>query len=153
MTSGSNLMIRLPMVIVFSFVLAACQRTAESEPVTQEEPSPPPAEVTPALEIAAPVEQQIDPASGLIIDTGWELVRGHCAACHSIKLVTQNRGSLETWESMIRWMQETQGLWQFDPATETAILNYLAKNYAPAASYRRAPLPPELRPQNSNAPP
>jgi hypothetical protein len=89
-----------------------------------------------------------DPLSGLIIDDGWELVRGHCAACHSARLVTQSRGSRDTWESMIRWMQETQGLWPFDVETETIILDYLARNYAPAEQYRRQPLPPELSPAN-----
>jgi mono/diheme cytochrome c family protein len=102
-----------------------------------------------ALDAAAGVET--DPGSGLIIDAGWELVRGHCVACHSARLVTQNRGSRETWLSMIRWMQETQGLWQFDQATENTILDYLARNYGPADVYRRSPLAPEFLPANPYA--
>jgi len=47
---------------------------------------------------------------------------------------------------MIRWMQATQNLWQFDPATEAGILDYLAKNYPPQANRRRAPIPPSLMP-------
>lgn len=93
----------------------------------------------------------LDPGSGLVIDAGWELVRGHCTACHSARLVTQNRGSRETWLSMIRWMQDSQGLWPFDAATEEAILDYLARNYAPAASSRRAPIAPELLPAKPHA--
>ena len=95
---------------------------------------------------------QVDPGSGLVIDAGWELVLGHCTACHSARLVTQNRGSRETWLSMIRWMQESQGLWPFDTVTEDAILDYLSRNYAPAASSRRAPLARELLPANPHAP-
>ena len=47
---------------------------------------------------------------------------------------------------MIRWMQATQILWQFDPATETRILDYLADNYPPQPNHRRAAIPPSLRP-------
>jgi hypothetical protein len=103
-----------------------------------------------ALMVLSPVAAapQTDPISGLIIDEGWEVVRGTCAACHSAKLVTQNRGTRETWKSLIRWMQETQGLWPLDPGMENTILDYLARNYPPAASSRRMPLPPELLPEN-----
>lgn len=90
----------------------------------------------------------LDPISGLVMDEGWELVRGHCSACHSPRLVTQNRGSRATWLSMIRWMQDSQGLWEFEAATEAAILDYLARNYGPVASSRRAPVAPELLPAN-----
>jgi hypothetical protein len=37
---------------------------------------------------------------------------------------------------MIRWMQETQGLWQLGEA-EPQILDYLAANYAPQENSRR----------------
>ena len=90
----------------------------------------------------------LDSDSGLAIDENWELVKAHCSACHSPRLVTQNRGSRQTWLSMIRWMQESQGLWAFDAATETAILDYLEKNYPPTAAYRRAPIKRELLPLN-----
>jgi hypothetical protein len=88
----------------------------------------------------------VDEASGLIIDEHWELVKAHCTVCHSAGQVTQQRGSRDTWTSLIRWMQNTQGLWQFDVVTENSILDYLEKNYPPAASYRRAPLAPDLLP-------
>lgn len=101
--------------------------------------------VVTAMAVAAPDQQQ-DLASGLIIDENWELVKAHCTVCHSAALVTQQRGSRETWTSLIRWMQNTQGLWQFDAETETNILNYLETNYAPSTAYRRAPLDPSLMP-------
>lgn len=90
--------------------------------------------------------QTVDPATGLVLDQHWELVRAHCTVCHSARQVTQQRGSRDTWLYVIRWMQKTQGLWQFDPVTEGAILDYLEKNYAPSASHRRAPLAAELLP-------
>lgn len=85
---------------------------------------------------------------GLIIDDNWLLVNANCSACHSAKLVTQNRGNRQTWLEIIRWMQETQGLWQFDPTTEKNILDYVAKNYPPSAVARRAPLPRTMLPAN-----
>ena len=91
---------------------------------------------------------RVDPDSGLVINEHWELVKAHCSACHSPRLVTQNRGSRQNWLDMIRWMQDSQGLWQFDAATETAILDYLEKNYAPAAASRRAPISRALMPDN-----
>ncbi|MEX2125370.1 MAG: hypothetical protein WD795_15865 [Woeseia sp.] len=89
---------------------------------------------------------QIDAATGLAIASGWELVRAHCGGCHSHKTVTNQRADRQTWLDMIRWMQATQNLWQFDPDTENAILDYLAANYPPQANRRRAPIPPTLMP-------
>lgn len=125
--------------------LMACQPAVEPEASM---PAHATTELPTVADSAPPARPATDPASGLIIDSGWELVRGHCAACHSARLVTQNRGSREAWESMIRWMQETQGLWQFDPETEATILDYLARNYAPGETYRRMPLPMEQMPPN-----
>ena len=59
-----------------------------------------------------------DIGTGLKIAPGWELVRTHCGACHSYKLVTAQRADKNGWLNMIRWMQETQNLWQFDIPTE-----------------------------------
>lgn len=91
---------------------------------------------------------EIDEATGLIKNTGWELVRVHCGGCHSHALVTGQRADRRTWLDIIRWMQATQNLWQFDPETESTILDYLADNYPPQPNRRRAPIPPNLLPQN-----
>ena len=98
--------------------------------------------------IASPASaaELFDEQTGLIIDSGWELVRAHCGGCHSHRIVTSQRANRQTWLDMIRWMQATQNLWQFDPATEAGILDYLAKNYPPQANRRRAPIPPSLMP-------
>lgn len=74
--------------------------------------------------------------SGLIYAEGFDLVRGTCTACHSAKLVTQNRATRAGWEEMIRWMQAKQGLWDLG-VNEPAILDYLATNYAPEETGRR----------------
>jgi hypothetical protein len=82
------------------------------------------------------IENGIHVMTGLVAAEGWEVVRGTCTACHSAKLVTQNRATREGWASMITWMQETQGLWDLG-AQEDVILDYLAANYAPEEEGRR----------------
>lgn len=89
----------------------------------------------------------IDSATGLIVDRGWNTVRTHCTVCHSAKFITFQRGDRKSWAAMIKWMQNTQGLWQFDATTEDTILTYLSKNYPPGKSSRRRNLPPRDLPQ------
>lgn len=90
---------------------------------------------------------EVDPRTGLIKDDNWELIGQHCAACHSLQLVTANRFDRQTWLETIRWMQKTQKLWQFDPETEDKILTYLANNYAPTTHVRRPAIAPHLMPR------
>ncbi|MFI8482117.1 hypothetical protein ACIGCM_16255 [Pseudomonas sp. NPDC078700] len=97
---------------------------------------------------AAESDAQVDPASGFIIAPGWETVRNNCTACHSAKLVTQNSGSREHWLSLIRWMQDKQGLWPFDAKTEDTILVYLSSNYGAKLETRRPALLAEQLPEN-----
>jgi len=78
----------------------------------------------------------IEQESGFIVDDYWEIAAINCTSCHSGKLVTQNRASREGWESMIRWMQETQGLWDLGE-NEGPILDYLAKHYGVSNNGRR----------------
>lgn len=77
--------------------------------------------------------------TGLADDPNIQIIAANCTACHSAKLVTQNRATREGWKSMIRWMQKTQNLWDLGK-NEDIILDYLAKNYAPENKGRRAPL-------------
>ncbi len=91
---------------------------------------------------------QIDPTTGMIIDDDWMIVMGMCSVCHSPKLFTEYGATRETWASLIEWMQKTQGLWQFDPATKDKILTYLAKNYPPGEASRRRNIPVSMRPPN-----
>ena len=97
-------------------------------------------------------EPELDPATGLKMTGDWEIVRNNCIACHSTKLITQQRGTTEQWLGMIRWMQEKQNLWQFDADTENRIVAYLAENYPPREQRRRPPIPRKLMPPNPYAP-
>ena len=88
----------------------------------------------------------VDAATGLVIAPGWLHVRAHCGGCHSHALVTAQRGDRDTWLGIIRWMQETQNLWQLQPDVEAEMLDYLASAYRPVAERRRAPIPAHLLP-------
>jgi hypothetical protein len=103
-----------------------------------------------AVTATASFSAELDDATGLIISPGWELVRIHCGGCHSHKLVTGQRADRQTWLDIIRWMQATQNLWQFDSQTESGILDYLAANYPPQPNRRRAPIPPSLLPPKAS---
>ena len=87
-----------------------------------------------------------DKETGLVISSGWDLVRVHCGGCHSHKIVTSQRADRQPWLSMIRWMQETQNLWDFDSTTEDIMLDYLAREYPPDINRRRQPILPNLMP-------
>jgi len=82
------------------------------------------------------IENGIHQRTGFVEDDGLMLVVNNCTNCHSAKLVTQNRMSKERWVTTIRWMQETQNLWDLG-ANEEPIVSYLAKNYAPIQKGRR----------------
>ena len=99
-------------------------------------------------EAVAVSEPEIDPVTGLKMTGDWEIVRASCTACHSPKLITQQRGTAQQWLTMIRWMQEKQNLWRFDPATEEKIITYLAENYPPSDAQRRMALSADLMPPN-----
>ncbi len=82
------------------------------------------------------IENGIHLRTGFAEGAGLQLVINNCTTCHSAKLVTQNRMSKERWKATIRWMQETQNLWDLG-ANEEAIINYLATYYAPTEKGRR----------------
>jgi hypothetical protein len=101
-------------------------------------------EVAAVAEEEAPVDEDlvengIDVATGFIAEGDYKVVKTTCTACHSAKLVLQNRATREGWKEMIVWMQETQKLWDLGPAEEP-ILEYLATYYGPTDEGRRKPL-------------
>ena len=96
---------------------------------------------------SAQAQQQTiyDPISGFVVSEHYEIVRAHCTACHSAKLVTQNRMTRDNWLETIRWMQKSQGLWPLGDQ-EQKILDYLESHYSPIAVSRRSPIPGHLMP-------
>lgn len=85
------------------------------------------------------IENGIHVRTGLVEAEGLMTVVNNCTNCHSAKLVTQNRMNKERWLTTIRWMQETQNLWDLGP-NEDIIINYLVTNYPPKKKGRRETL-------------
>lgn len=94
------------------------------------------AQATESVDDTEKVENGIHVSTGLVFDERFDIVRSSCTACHSAKLITQNRMSRENWKKTIVWMQETQKLWDLGP-NEDKILDYLAEYYAPEDMGRR----------------
>lgn len=82
------------------------------------------------------IENGIHVRTGLKDGEGLMTVVAHCTACHSAQLVIQNRMSKERWNATIRWMQETQNLWDLGDSQEV-IVDYLVKNYPVYSKGRR----------------
>jgi hypothetical protein len=95
-------------------------------------PAPPP------VLAKSPIADSLDAATGLKIAPGLDVVKIHCTGCHSTKLITQFRATRQGWLDRIRWMQAKQNLWDLRES-EGPILDYLAKNYAPAERAERRP--------------
>jgi cytochrome c len=67
---------------------------------------------------------------GLPEAPGREEVFYTCNACHSIRLVTQQRLSRQRWAQLLDWMVEKQGMAELAVEDRDLILDYLATYYA-----------------------
>ncbi len=68
---------------------------------------------------------------GLPPGEGRDEVFWLCGPCHSIRLVTQQGLSRETWEEVLVFMVEEEEMAELDPEDEKLVLDYLAKFYGP----------------------
>jgi cytochrome c len=72
-----------------------------------------------------------DDFGGLAEAPGREEVYYACDACHSIRLVTQQRLSRERWDQLLDWMVAEQGMAELTAEERRVILEYLATHYGP----------------------
>jgi len=82
------------------------------------------------------IENGIHLSTGFVDDVGLMTVVNNCTNCHSSKLVIQNRMNADRWNATIKWMQETQNLWELGD-NQKVIVAYLVKNYPPIDKGRR----------------
>ena len=82
------------------------------------------------------IENGIHVRTGLIEAEGLMTVVNNCTNCHSSKLIIQNRMNTERWNATIKWMQETQNLWDLGK-NQDIIVHYLVTNYPPTDKGRR----------------
>jgi|SRR5690606_13353709 len=91
------------------------------------------------IKLETRIKNKVHIPTGLAEGEGLTEVINNCTNCHSAKLITQNRMKREMWLEAIRWMQETQNLWDLGK-NEEIILDYLSTHYAPEEKGRREPL-------------
>ncbi|MCX2680099.1 monoheme cytochrome C [Galbibacter sp. EGI 63066] len=102
----------------------------------KEEPTITAIEEEVSSDITETIRDSIHADTGLIKADGLTEVINNCTNCHSAKIIIQNRMTRENWLMSIRWMQETQNLWDLGE-NENIILDYLATHYAPKEKGRR----------------
>ena len=62
---------------------------------------------------------------------GRETVFIKCAACHSLRIVLQQRLSRDVWDEVLVWMKEEQSMPKLDPELRELILDYLSTHFSP----------------------
>ena len=72
---------------------------------------------------------------------GRDDVEAYCGACHSLRLVTQQRLSLDDWEAVLVTMVEEHGMSEIPLEDRTLALDYLAKHFGPDKPPSSPPLP------------
>jgi len=83
---------------------------------------------------AAALAQDDDAALAALPDhAGKEEVYYTCNACHSIRLVSQQRLARERWDQLLDWMTAEQGMTELAPEDRALILDYLATAFGPQA--------------------
>jgi hypothetical protein len=75
------------------------------------------------------------------------LVRDHCGACHSYRLVAAQRGDQAFWLDIVRLMGREQGMAPLGADSERTIVEYLAAHYGDSDWGRRPPIPSTLTPR------
>ncbi|HKK40362.1 MAG TPA: hypothetical protein VJ949_13160 [Cryomorphaceae bacterium] len=128
---SKNLIVLMAMMTVIALIIAIT--ADEDKPLPQVASK---AQVVKASPLMSEVVDGIHTPTGLIADQNFELVVNNCTSCHAPMLITQNRQTADGWKSIIEWMQEKQNLWDLGK-DESAIIEYLAKNYAPENEGRR----------------
>ena len=54
-----------------------------------------------------------------------------CDSCHSLAIVKQQRLSRETWDKLLTWMVEKQGMAAQSPERRALMLDYLVQHFGP----------------------
>lgn len=55
----------------------------------------------------------------------------YCTACHSSRLVSNQRMSRERWDESLTWMTERHGMGELEGEMREAFLDYLADAFGP----------------------
>lgn len=91
-----------------------------------------------------PAPAQEDEFEGMPPGPGREKVYYLCGACHSIKIVQQQRLSRERWDKLLVWMVEEQGMPELEANERSLLIDYLGEHYGQDRSAPAANLPQGL---------
>ena len=86
----------------------------------------------PGLAPSETIAAAFDPTDdywGLPRNEGYDLVAGYCAACHSLRIVMQQRASAERWDALLDWMVEKQGMAEPPAEDRAALVRYLSEAF------------------------
>lgn len=64
-------------------------------------------------------------------EPGREEVAIYCGACHSLMIVVQQGLDRESWDKLLVWMVEEQGMPELEEDERKLILDYLADHVGP----------------------
>jgi mono/diheme cytochrome c family protein len=85
-----------------------------------------------ATAISSPAAAQAMPdINELPEGPGREEVFYNCYACHSFRIIKQQRLPESTWDELMDWMVEKQAMPPLSPDDRKAIVKYLGKHYGP----------------------
>ncbi len=94
---------------------------------------PPPYDaLDPSVSLNAGANALFDPTDdywGLPRSEGYDLVDGYCTACHSIRIVMQQRADRARWDELLTWMVKKQGMPEINPADREQVLTYLSTEF------------------------
>ncbi|SHI73078.1 hypothetical protein SAMN04487911_10527 [Arenibacter nanhaiticus] len=134
-----QLLVLCGIVFLFAFIGITYMVSPESLLLASDTPKVEITSIDPEQDDWDKVENGIHLRTGLKEAEGYMAVVNNCTNCHSAQLVMQNRMNEERWIATIRWMQETQNLWDLGE-NEAVIVNYLVTNYPVISKGRRESL-------------
>lgn len=79
---------------------------------------------------SAPAVETSDEYGGLPVSEGVDITYYMCGACHSIRLVTQQRITRARWGYLLDWMVEKQGMAPLPPEDRAVVLDYLSRHFS-----------------------
>ena len=123
--------LRAWLLVVAMLLLVAGTATAQQQPGSLGGGYDPLAPLrSPAPAPAMPEVETSDEFGGLPVSEGVDLTYYMCSACHSIRLVTQQRVTPERWDYLLDWMVEKQGMAPLPPDARTVVLDYLTRHFS-----------------------
>jgi hypothetical protein len=109
-----------------------------------------------ALTLASATAQEVEEEPSVFPDGPHrDEVFYMCTACHSSRLVRNQRMSRERWDATLSWMSERHGMPELEGEERARFLDYLTASFGPSAEAAQGRAPFLVQPQRKSpfAPP